>query len=175
MDRLRRDVSHVVRPGRSWTQVSHLWCPIATGFDSGTITFRIDHTPLHRISIQFEWAWPFGELPKKQKIGQFWGHVGFRQKNVCLSTQLGACSHAKGGWTGLYWCTIDVRTPWARHGVPTGPPGPRRAATAARRPAGGSVRLIFIGGPRFGRPAGPIGGGRGYCFPRPLPQPRPLM
>ena len=30
--------------------------------DIGTVTFGIDHTPLHRISIQFEWAEPFGEL-----------------------------------------------------------------------------------------------------------------
>ena len=64
--------------------------------------------------------------------------------------------------TGPYWCAIDVRTPWARHGVSAGRPRPRRAPTAARRPAGGSVRLIFIGGPRSGRPATPIGGGRGY-------------
>ena len=47
--------------------------------------------------------------------------------------------------------------------VPTGSPGPRRDATNPR-PAGGSVRLIFIGGPRFGRPAAPIGAGRGYCI-----------
>ena len=85
------------------------------------------------------------------------------EKNVCLPTQLGACSHPTGRSTVPYWCTIDVRTPWARRGVPTGPPGPRRDPTAARRPAGGSVRLIFIGGPRFGRPAAPIGAGRGYC------------
>ena len=55
-------MSHVVRPGRSWTQVGHLSGPIAMDFDMGTITFGIDHIPLHRISIQFEWAEPFGEL-----------------------------------------------------------------------------------------------------------------
>ena len=94
-------------------------------------------------------------------MNHFVGHVGFRpERNVCLPTQLGACSHPTGRTTVPYWCTIDVRTPWARHGVPTGPPGPRRAPTAARRPAGGSVQLIFIGGPRFGRPAAPIGAGR---------------
>ena len=49
-------VSHVVRQGLSWTQVSHLRCLIVTGFDNGTMTFRIDHTPLHRIAVQFEWA-----------------------------------------------------------------------------------------------------------------------
>ena len=63
----------------------------------------------------------------------------------------------------LSWYTNDVRTPWARHNVATGPPGPRRAPTAARRPADGTVRLVFIGGPRFGRPATPIGAGQGYC------------
>ena len=79
------------------------------------------------------------------------------KKKVCLSTQLGACSHLTGRPTVPYWCTIDVRTPWARHGVLMGPPGPRR-------PAGGTVWLIFIGGPRFGRPTTPIGAGRGYCL-----------
>ena len=99
-------------------------------------------------------VWRVTIKPKNRSI---FGHVGFRpEKNVCLPTQLGACSHPTGRSTVPYWCTIDVRTPWARHGVPTGPPGPRRAPTAARRPAGGSVRLIFIGGPRFGRPATPI-------------------
>ena len=94
----------------------------------------------------------------------FLSHVGFRpEKNVCLPTQLGACSYPTGRSTVPYWCKIDVRTPWACHGVSTGPPGPRRAPTAARRPAGGSIRLTFIGGPRFGRPATPIGAGRGYC------------
>ena len=55
-------VSHVVRPRLSWTQVSHLSCLIAMGFDNGTVTFRIDHTPLHRIAVQFEWAELFAEL-----------------------------------------------------------------------------------------------------------------
>ena len=82
---------------------------------------------------------------------------------MCLSTQLGACSHPTGRPTVPYWCTLDVRTFWAFHGVPTGPPGPRWAPTGPRRTAGRSVRLIFIGGPRFGRPAAPIGAGRGYC------------
>ena len=49
-------VSHVVGPGRSWTQVGHLSDPIAMDFDMGTITFGIDHIPLHRIAVQFEWA-----------------------------------------------------------------------------------------------------------------------
>ncbi len=35
---------------------------IAMGFGIGTVTFGIDHIPLHRISIQCEWAEPFGEL-----------------------------------------------------------------------------------------------------------------
>ena len=34
----------------------HLGCLIAMGFDNRTVTFRIDHTPLHRIAVQFEWA-----------------------------------------------------------------------------------------------------------------------
>ena len=44
------------------TQVGHLGGLIAMGLGIGTVTFGIDRTPLHRISIQFEWAEPFGEL-----------------------------------------------------------------------------------------------------------------
>ena len=47
---------------QTWTQVGHLSGPIAMDFDIGTITFGIDHIPLHRIAVQFEWAEPFGEL-----------------------------------------------------------------------------------------------------------------
>ena len=32
--------------------VRHLDYFIAMGFDNGTVTFRIDHTPLHRIDVQ---------------------------------------------------------------------------------------------------------------------------
>ena len=97
----------------------------------------------------------------KQKNRSIFGACRFSlRKNMCLPTQLGACSHPTGRSTVLYWCTIDARTPWTRHSVPTGPPGPHRAPTAARRPGGGSVRLTFIGGPRFGRPATPIGAGQ---------------
>ena len=38
------------------TRVSPLRCLIAMGFGIGTVTFGIDHTPLHRIAVQFEWA-----------------------------------------------------------------------------------------------------------------------
>ena len=41
-----------------------------------------------------------------------------------------------------YRCTIDVRTAWARHGVPTGPPEPRRDP---RRTPGGTVGPRLIG------------------------------
>ena len=79
-------------------------------------------------------VWRVTIKPKNRSIFR---HVGFRpEKNVCLPTQLGACSHPTGRSTvpyWEYWCRIDVRTPWACHGVPTGPPGPRRAPTAARR------------------------------------------
>ena len=44
------------------TQVGHLAALIMMGFGIGKVTFGIDRTPLHRISIQFEWAEPFGEL-----------------------------------------------------------------------------------------------------------------
>ena len=44
------------------TQVGHSAALIAMGFGIGAVTLGIDHTPLHRMSIQFEWAQPFGEL-----------------------------------------------------------------------------------------------------------------
>ena len=137
------------------------------GFGIGTVTFGIDHIPLHRISIQFEWAEPFGELQKNQKIGNFWGHVGFRpEKNVCLPTQLGACSHPTGRPTVPYWCTIDVRTPWARHGVLTGPPGPRRDPTDHRRTPGGTVGPPLIGASPVWAARHSYWRSRGYCSPR---------
>ena len=74
---------HIVRPGLSWTQVSHPRCPSTQDFDNGTVTFRIDHTQLHRIAVQFEWAEPFGELQKNQKIGHFLGMSVFAQKKMC--------------------------------------------------------------------------------------------
>ena len=53
--------------------------------------------------------------------------------------------HSTGRSTVPYWCTIDVRTPWARHGVPTGPPGARRDPTGPRRTPGGTVGPRLIG------------------------------
>ena len=93
------------------------------------------------------------------------GHIRFRRVSVGTlfwpdGTRRGSTDRS----TVPYRCAIDVRTPWAHHGVLMGPLGPRRAPTAARQPAGGTVRLLFIGGPRFGRPAAPIGAGRGYCM-----------
>ena len=41
---------------QTWTQVSHPRCPSTEDFGNRTVTFRIDHTPLHRIAVQFEWA-----------------------------------------------------------------------------------------------------------------------
>ena len=41
---------------QTWTQVSHPRCPSTQDFGNRTVTFRIDHTPLHRIAVQFEWA-----------------------------------------------------------------------------------------------------------------------
>ena len=89
---------------------------------------------------------PVWRVTIKSRNETFWGHVGFRpEKNVCLPTQLGACSHPTGCSRVPYWCTIDVRTPWARHGVPTDPPGSRWAPTAARQTPSGTVGPRFIG------------------------------
>ena len=45
-----------------WTQVGHPGWPRTQNLDNRKVTFGIDHTPLHRIAVQFEWAEPFGEL-----------------------------------------------------------------------------------------------------------------
>ena len=90
--------------------------------------------------------------------------LGFRQ--VSVRTPIwhdGTRRVSTGRSTVPYRCTIDVRTPWARLGVPTGRLGPLRAPTDTRRPAAGTVRMIFIGGSRFGRPAAPIGAARATC------------
>ena len=60
-------------------------------FAIGQVTFGIEHTPLHRILIQFEWAEPFGEFVINSKNRSIFGDVDFRrEKNVCLPTRLGA-------------------------------------------------------------------------------------
>ena len=66
-----------------------------------------------------------------------------------------------------YRCTIDVRTPWARHGVPTGPPEARWDPTDPRRTPGGTVGPRLIG-------ASPVWAARSsywrsqcYCKPSP--------
>ena len=69
-----------------------------------------------------------------------------------------------------YRCTIDVRTPWARHGVPTGPPEARRDPTDPRRTPGGTVRPRLIGASRFGRPAAPIGVRQCTCKEKTRPE-----
>ena len=69
---------------------------------------------------------------RRVSVGTLFWHDGTRRGSTDRST-------------GPYRCTIDVRTPWARHGVPTGPLGPRRAPTDPRRTAGGTVGPRFIG------------------------------
>ena len=68
---------------QTWTQVSHPRCPSTEDFGNRTVTFRIDHTPLDRIAVQFEWAEPFCELQKNQKMGHFGGMSVFAEKKMC--------------------------------------------------------------------------------------------
>ena len=65
-------------------------------------------------------------------VGTLFWHDGTRQGSTDRSTV-------------PYRRTIDVRTPWARHGVPTGPPGPRWDPTDPRRTPGGTVGPRLIG------------------------------
>ena len=52
-------------------------------------------------------------VTEKQKNRSIWEACQFSpRKNVCLPTQLGACSHPTGRSTGLYWFTL--------RGVPRG-------------------------------------------------------
>ena len=44
------------------TQLRHSERPRTQDLDNRKVTFGIDHTILHRIAVQFEWAEPFGEL-----------------------------------------------------------------------------------------------------------------
>ena len=53
---------------------------------------------------------------RRVSVGTLFWHDGTRRGSTDRST-------------GPYRCTIDVRTPWARHGVPTGPPGPRQGSS----------------------------------------------
>ena len=76
-------------------------------------------------------------------IGPYRVPTGFRG-NPVLARQ-GSTDRS----TVLYRCTIHVRTPWARHGAPTGPPGPRRDPTDPRRTAGGPQLLPGLGGPQL--------------------------
>ena len=51
------------------------------------------------------------------------GHIEFRQVSVgTLFWHNRTRQSSTDRSTVLYWCTIHVRTPWARHGVSTGPP-----------------------------------------------------
>ena len=65
---------------------------------------------------------------RRVSVGTLFWHDGTRRGSTDRST-------------GPNRCMIDVRTPWARHGVPTGPPGPRRDPTDP----GGTVGPRFIG------------------------------
>ena len=65
---------------------------------------------------------------------------------------LGPCQDTIAGcsWPfadkGKVLCAIlTFRTPWARHGFPTGPPEPRQDPTDPRRTPGGTVRPQLIG------------------------------
>ena len=75
-----------------------------------------------------------GENRHAKKMGHFRGHVGFRpEKNVCLPTQLGACSHLPGSRMGPYIsCTLIRDSRVIRQG-PSGPVGSYRVPTGFRR------------------------------------------
>ena len=77
-------------------------------------------------------------------MGYFLGMSIFAQKKMCDYQYQRSLEHVvtRRGSTGRstvpYRCAIDVRTHTGPHGVPTGPPGPRRTA-------GGTVRPRLIG------------------------------
>ena len=74
------------------------------------------------------------------------GHLGFRRLLVgTLIWHDGTRRGSTDRSTGPYRFTIDVRTPWARHGVTTGPRGSRRDPTGPRRTPGGTVGPRFVG------------------------------
>ena len=125
---------HIVRPGQSWTQVSHLRCLIVMGFDNGTVTFRIDPTPLHRIAVQFEWAEPFGELQKNQKIGHLGSMSVFAQKKMCAFQR-------SSGLVGIRQVArlsrIGARLMFGPTGYAAASPRALRVPVGPQRPPGG--------------------------------------
>ena len=124
-----------------WTRVSHPRCPSTEDFGNRTVTFRIDHTPLHRIAVQFEWAEPFGELQKNQRMSHFGGHVSFRRKkksvpfNAARGLQSSDGSRQGPPWPrmGPYVNRTLIRDSRViRQGL-SGPVGPYRVPTDFRR------------------------------------------
>ena len=54
-------------------------------------------------------------------MSYFGGHVGFRpEKNMCLPTQLGACSHLPGSHMGPYISRTPIRDSRATRRAPAG-------------------------------------------------------
>ena len=92
------------------------------------------------------------------------GHIGFRRVSVgTLFWHDGTRQGSTGRSTVLYRCTIDVRTPWARHGVPTGHLGPRRDPTEPRRTSGGTVGPRLIGASPVWAARSSYWRSQGYC------------
>ena len=66
-------------------------------------------------------------------MNHFLGHVGFRpEKNVCLPTQLGACSHLPGSRVGPYISRTPIRDSRVIRRGSSGPVGSYRVPTGFR-------------------------------------------
>ena len=92
------------------------------------------------------------------------GHFGFRRVSVGTliwhdRTRRGLTDRS----TVTYRFTIDVRTPWARHGSPTGCLGPRRDPTDPRRTPSGTVGPRLIGASPVWAARSSYWRSQGYC------------
>ena len=125
---------HIVRPGQFWTQVSHPRCPSTQNFGNRTVTFRIDHTPLHRIVVQFEWAESLGELQKSETIGHFWGMSVFAQKKMCAFQRSSGLVVIR---RVARLSRIGAQLMCGRSGHATASPQALRVPVRPRRPPGG--------------------------------------
>ena len=83
--------------------------------------------------------------PIRVRLGPTWSRIGPYISRTLIRDSRVFCQGSTGRSTVPYRCTIDVRTPWARHGVPTGPPEAGRYLTDPRRTPGGTVGPRLIG------------------------------
>ena len=119
------------------TQVRHLRCLIAKGLGIGTVTFRIDRTPLAQNFDTIRMGIAVWRVVIKLQNRSIWGACQFSPKKLC------AYQRSSG--------QLPAGTPRHVHGPsrasspPCRPPGPAVRLVGTPRPATRPVSLRFIG------------------------------